>query len=367
LLALLGSGVTSRGEAFGDSTEDVISFFILIVVGIVGDLFSSASTLGIEKDWVVVIAGGDTDKLATLNVTLRRIDLFCKFVAPMTFGIVVSVPTVPAHQVHVGTSLVIFWAVLSMFPIFFAWRSVYYAFEQLQKVKPKKPKVNPFVTMKNGFTNYVRCPAFGASLGYCCLYFTVLSDHHPLSTAYLKQQGVSAALLGAARGGGALTGMAGTFLFPRLRNSFGVISSNVIAAWLFVACIWPICALYLFDMLADDVRAHFMLGAIVFSRIFLWCFDLANVQVMQECIPEASRGEINSMQGATCQLMELAMATLGLFFYGPSTFATLFYSSAFGVGMAAVLVTLWAASPSRFKIASARESQLATTGVLLNP
>merc|ERR1712110_234402 len=106
-------------------------------------------------------------------------------------------------------------------------------------------------------------------------------------------------------------------------------------------------------MYSTSIRAHDMLAAIVLSRIFLWCFDLANVQVMQESIAENSRGEINSMQGSTCQLMELIMATLGLFFSAPASFPVLFYASAFGVGMAALFVTFWAISPTRFKASSA--------------
>lgn len=366
MLLLLGHRVKDSGHPFGEDTEETFFFGLLIVIGIIGDLFSSASTLGIEKDWVVVIAGGDTNRLATLNVTLRRIDMFCKFVAPMSFGLLTAMHSDPIRQIQIGTAVVAGWAVLSVFPIYISWRSVYFAFQDLQKVKSKKPKSNPLLVFCRGLSSYIQCPAFGASLGYCCLYFTVLSDHHPLSTAFLAQQGVGPALLGAARGGGAITGMLGTFLFPRLRAALGVIAANVVSSWLFVACIWPICGMYFFEMFSDQTRAHLMLCAIVVSRIFLWSFDLANVQVMQESIAESSRGQINAMQGATCQLMELLMATLGLFYFSPSNFPTLFYCSAGGVGMAALLVTLWAARPGRFKQAQARQAQLSAPGPLLS-
>jgi hypothetical protein len=40
------------------------------------------SKISIEKDWVVVISGGNRDFLAKMNSTLRTIDLLC-LLAPM--------------------------------------------------------------------------------------------------------------------------------------------------------------------------------------------------------------------------------------------------------------------------------------------
>lgn len=213
-------------------------------------------------------------------------------------------------------------------------------FVDLQSVKPNK-ETNPFSVIVQGGIAYTRHKVFVASLAYCCLFFTVLSDHHPLSTAFLKMDGVSSVVLGAARGCGAFTGMLGTVMFPCVRSKLGPVRSNVFAAWAFVLCILPISLLYI-DPNHWSARAYLLLCAIVVSRIFLWCFDLANVQLMQETVEEDCRGEINGMQDATCNVMELIMATIALFCTAHSQFRILVFASGGGVTLAAVLITLWA-------------------------
>lgn len=142
-----------------------------------------------------------------------------------------------------------------------------------------------------------------------------------------------------ARAGGAFTGILGTYLFPYLNARLGLVHTNIAAAWGFVLCIVPIS---LIDLPGDTMgtgRAHAMLFAIVISRVCLWCFDLANVQTMQEAVAENARGEINAAQEAMCQLMELVMATLAIFFSG--TFRFLVFASALGVSSAAAIITVW--------------------------
>ena len=45
-----------------------------ILLALVSDLASSGSKIVLEKDWIVVIAGGSSDKLASLNSIFRTID-----------------------------------------------------------------------------------------------------------------------------------------------------------------------------------------------------------------------------------------------------------------------------------------------------
>lgn len=341
LLVGLAKSVEASGARFGENGLDLMLLVALIAVGIVGDLFNVAGKLGIEKDWVVVIAGGDRALLAKLNANLRRIDLLCKIAAPFLFGILINLETGRQEQVVLGTSLVMGWNLLAVFPIYHAWSSVYFQYADLQTVRPAK-RNNPLRVFAQGCKAYVRLPAFGASLAYCFLYFTVLSDHHPLSTAFLRIDGVSAAVLGVARGGGALMGLLGTVLFTFLRTQLGLIPASLVSAWAFAGCIVPISLLYIDSAEYWPLRSYLLLGAIVVSRVFLWCFDLSNVQMMQETVAEDSRGELNGMQAATCQVMELVMSFLSLFCTAPGQFRFLVFASAAGVSMAAVLLSLWA-------------------------
>lgn len=342
------------GDAFGDNLGCTILFAMLIVVGIVGDLFNIAGKLGVEKDWVVVIVDeevsrGDTvareDRLADLNSKLRRIDLLCKILAPLSFGLLTGWSETRQGEVIIGTGIVCGWSLLSTFPIYWAWRSVYDEYTQLQSVKPKK-KQNPFSVLRHAGAAYIRHPVFAPSLAFCCLFFTVLSDHHPLSTAFLKMDGVSNLVLGAARGGGAFTGILGTMIFPLLRSYLGLVGANIVEAWAFVLCIVPTALQYIespSEIPGDDApRAHFLLFGIVLSRLFLWGFDLANTQLMQEMVNADTRGEINGMQAATCNIMELVMSSLALLCTSHGSFRVLVFASGGGVTCAAVILTIWA-------------------------
>lgn len=351
LLALLFWRVDKNGTwmVFGEDPGDTLLFVLLILIGIVGDLFSIAGKLGVEKDWVVVIVDeelrrGDTqvreERLTQLNSTLRRIDLICKIVAPLSFGLLIGIPgQTRRDEVMLGTGMVCAWSVLSTFPIYWAWRSVYFEYADLQSKKPPK-KQNPFTVLVQGGKAYVRHPVFAPSIGFCMLFFTVLSDHHPLTTAFLKMDGVSNAVLGASRGCGAFTGIVGTFIFPKLCSRLGLVPANIVEAWAFVGCILPISLLYIGD--TGTVHAYALLTAIVLSRVFLWGFDLANVQLMQEMVEESARGELNGMQSATCNVMEFVMAILGLFCTSRNNFRVLVFASGGGVTCAALVITLWA-------------------------
>jgi iron-regulated transporter 1 len=355
LLYYLYIRVDEKQTSFGDDVIDVCLFGTLVLVGIVGDLFNIAGKIGVEKDWVVVIVDeelrrGDPivreDRLGDLNAKLRRIDLMCKIIAPLSYGVVVGFVEKGYWEVTVGTGIVCAWSVLSTAPIYFAWRAVYFEYEDLQIKKPGK-KQNPFSVLLNGSKNYVRHSIFAPSLAFCCLFFTVLSDHHPLSTAFLKMDGVSNAVLGAARGGGALTGLIGTMIFPRLRNCTGLVSAAIIEAWLFALVVVPISLLYIVGNVGHLLRAYLLLGAIVLSRCFLWGFDLSNVQMLQQMVEEGVRGEMNGMQSATCNVMELAMATLSLFCTSRQNFHILVFASGGGVTIAAIILSCWGAFSSR--------------------
>lgn len=341
LLLLLAYRVLQDRD-LADSPLDVVLFGVLILVGIAGDLLSAASTLGIEKDWIVIIAAGDEELLTYLNTRLRRIDLACKFLAPFFFGVAVSLPSSRWSQVVVGTSFVSIWCLLASFPIFWSWRAAYLSFEELKRPKAAKVRQNPLAEMVRGGRKYLQQSSFGASLGYSFLYFTVLSDHHPLTTAYLKMDGVTPWMLGAARGFGAVTGIMGTYLFPRLRQWTGVATTSVISVWAFVFVVAPISVLFINTDEFWPLRSYVMLLAILFSRLFLWSVDLANQMIMQETVSEESRGEVNAMQGATCQVMELMMTILSLFFSSMWTFRFLVFASVGGVSLAALTITSWA-------------------------
>lgn len=91
-----------------------------MVTGAVSALGSLASTLAVEKDWVLVVTSGEDGLLSQTNARLRRIDLCCKILAPMAVGVVMTYGGITVGAICIGI-----WNVVSVFPEFMLLRWVY--------------------------------------------------------------------------------------------------------------------------------------------------------------------------------------------------------------------------------------------------
>ena len=69
-------------EATGEWVKLAVAM-VTILLALISDLASSGSKIVVEKDWIVVIAGGSNDKLARLNSIFRTIDQVCANVTPV--------------------------------------------------------------------------------------------------------------------------------------------------------------------------------------------------------------------------------------------------------------------------------------------
>merc|ERR1719356_646191 len=116
---------------------------------------------------------------------MQRMKLFCKFVAPLVWAIIAETPALPIWQTQVGAGVIAGWCLLSVAPTLLAWKSVYNRHELLRTVKYKKEN-HPVQTFFQGVGRYVSHKIFLAAFAFSWLFFTVLSDHHPLTSAYFK-------------------------------------------------------------------------------------------------------------------------------------------------------------------------------------
>jgi hypothetical protein len=220
-----------------------------LVCGGVGQVLSEAQTLGIERDWVVIIAQSSgverSTALAGLNTILRRIDLACKLLGPLAFGIIMDFAgRDPTTRAMIGASTVAIWNGLSTPLEYFMTRDIYKLVPGLatkeeeelgspgdeEQRQAAKSTLSRYTEM---WRNYTKHPVFLLSFSYCSLYMTVL-DNGSLNTAYLKWRGVPDSLLGSSRGAGAVFGLLGTVLFPYLRRSIPRLERvAVLSIWLF--------------------------------------------------------------------------------------------------------------------------------------
>ncbi|KAL3663979.1 hypothetical protein V7S43_010866 [Phytophthora oleae] len=331
-----------------------------LVCGGVGQVLNDAQTLGIERDWVVVIAGRDNSTaLAKLNTTMRRIDLSCNILGPMAFGFIVDFAGSEATtRAMVGAAVVGLWNLISTPLEYCMTHDIYHLVPQLavrvpveedHEVDAKGQKVpSPTSTAELGtmaryarmWSNYIKHPVFLVSFSFCALYMTILSGG-ALNTAYLKWRGISNSLLGASRGAGAVTGLVGTLIFPSLRNSMKRVERvAVLSVWLFWLCLAPVLLAFLFTG-ESVVSDYVMLTCVVISRAWLWSADLAETQIMQEWIAPNMRGAINSMQTATCQFFFILILLSGVVFHDPRQFEALVMFSLAAVLASAVGFTYW--------------------------
>jgi solute carrier family 40 (iron-regulated transporter), member 1 len=98
----------------------VALFTLLNVVGSVAEMASVASSVAVEKDWVVVVAGGDSDQLAKLNAIMKRIDLTCNVVAPLAFGILLDLTNTLVALILAGA-----WNAVSLVPEYILLKKIY--------------------------------------------------------------------------------------------------------------------------------------------------------------------------------------------------------------------------------------------------
>ncbi|POM67987.1 Ferroportin (FP) Family, partial [Phytophthora palmivora] len=308
-----------------------------LICGGVGQVLSEAQTLGIERDWVVIIAQNSgverSTALTSLNTILRRIDLACKLLGPLAFGVIMDFAGHdPTTRAMIGASTVAIWNGLSTPLEYFMTQNIYDLVPELatreedassnedqQLATDEKSTLSRYLGM---WRNYSRHPVFLLSLSYCALYMTIL-DNGSLNTAYLKWRGIPDALLGSSRGGGAVFGILGTMLFPYLRCAISRLERvAVLSIWLFWLCLAPVVVVFLLTG-ESRVSDYVMLCCMVGARMWLWSADLAETQLMQEWIEPSHRGAINAMQTATCQLFYLLIQLMGVVFHDPEQFEAL--------------------------------------------
>lgn len=410
-----------------------VTFGIVIILGLVAQPMNNLQTIAIQRDWIVVMAENEkkdtkdqnsdtqsvSDKLTGMNTTLRRIDLLCKILAPVAFGLAMQqVGGSRFGKVVCGAVVVGAWNLLA-FPLEMLFiHDVYCMHPELaskthrhedgtvhahpqfsHKHQHHKCKLgmsgrechhtkNAHLSLPrsqftgynlesesnnscgSSFKNYCVSMAFFfshsvflASFAYSMLYMTVL-DMGDLMTSYLKWRNVPESIIGLSRGIGACSGMLGTFIYPCLMSIFQRLKGNDQLKALKstgTITIW-VFALTLtpcaFVFLSDG-EGHFsdyvLLGCTALARVGLWSFDLAETQILQISVSDMDRGKINSMQAATYQLLFVGIQIGGMIFHNPRQFSWLVAFSVCVVIAAAVLFTIWSIRDGESTVSSCQD------------
>lgn len=65
-------------------------FAVTVVLACVEKLSAGMNMISIERDWVVIITEGNETARRSMNARMRRIDLFCKLLGPLTVALVAA-------------------------------------------------------------------------------------------------------------------------------------------------------------------------------------------------------------------------------------------------------------------------------------
>merc|ERR1719474_1537203 len=192
-----------------------------ITLAAVARLASCGTNIIIQKDWIVVIAGGDNDKLATMNSILRTIELTTYAIAPAMAGCLFTL-------LGFGlTGLVIAaWNVVSVCLEYCLLSRIYrrhpgLASKRSSSSVEEEEDGGGAAGAVQGWLTYFNHPVKLAGLGLACLYMTVLGFDN-ITYGYCLLQGVPHAVLGILVGVSAVVGVAGSLAYPPIRKRVGL-------------------------------------------------------------------------------------------------------------------------------------------------
>ncbi|XP_078518942.1 ferroportin-like [Lissotriton helveticus] len=270
----------------------VFCYGVVIILANMANLASTALTITIQKDWIVVITGDNRGQLAGMNATVRRMDQVINIFAPLSVGQVMTW----ASNV-IGCGFILGWNVVSLLVEFIFLARVYqmvpqlavkashsigehYIERQLEHINISRdldlePNSNPEMqlepnrscnelqpeansklpvclrnghrmlrTYRDGWKAYYRQSVFLCGLGLAFLYTTVLG-FDCITTGYAYTQGISGSLLSILMAISAISGLVGTFLFTKLRRRYGLAVTGIISSCLHVSCLM-LCVLSVF-------------------------------------------------------------------------------------------------------------------------
>jgi iron-regulated transporter 1 len=222
---------------------------------------------------------------------MRRIDLFCKLIAPVFISLVDSLSTKYA-----------IWTVFclntaSVLIEYMAIAQVYQAVPALKRQIPVSPTEEPDDTqdehLENNNTNssadltqspwkeYTTSPVFLASFALSLLYLTVLSFGATMVT-YLLHTGFTSLQVSYMRIGSVAAELSGTWAAPVIMNRIGPIRSGLwFLNWQFV-CVAAAAAAFVGWDSGSRVVAGALIVGVAMSRVGLWGFDLSVQFLVQE-------------------------------------------------------------------------------------
>nr|CAD7424920.1 unnamed protein product [Timema monikensis] len=336
----------------------------IVLTAAFSQVASVALQIILQKDWIIILCGGDLNKLAKVNSMLRTINLGTQVLAPIFVGVVQDQVSKLACVITIGV-----WNVISMVAEYYILLLLYNQNPRLSEIKKhqvhdpncrtrysdhilcpqsSRPSLGWFQYFTNSYwydwKTYLKHRVFMASIGLALLYMTVLG-FDAITTAFVSMQ-ISSTLAGVSQGLAAIFGIIGSVSFPFLRQRIGLklvgmvgLGSEIAAILACIISIWLPGSLFMAvaidptwkpnvengtnnsdDSLEEKASVMALLGGIVVSRFGLWLADITITQIMQEEIEENKRGVLNGVQDSLNMGMDMLKSILVMVYPYPAQF-----------------------------------------------
>ncbi|PAN23710.1 hypothetical protein PAHAL_4G111500 [Panicum hallii] len=360
-----GASVTAL-LVYDDLKATSFPVFMAVVVvtnvsGALAALSTLAGTILIEREWVVVISCGHPPAVLTgINSVVRRIDLSCKLLAPVFSGLVFSFVSAQAsaaalalwNVASVGLEYWLFVSVYNGVPALAAENGrlraadVLLPSEEEIAAPPAERAANwrtrlterlSIIPCWESWVVYVRQDVALPGVALAFLYFTVLS-FGTLMTATLDWKGIPAYVISLARGFSAVVGIGATLLYPVVHSRVSTLRTGLWSIWMQWCCLL-VCVASIWAS-SSVASAWMLMTGVAASRLGLWMFDLAVMQLMQDGVPEDERCVVGGVQSSLQSVFDLLTYIMGIIISDPRDFSELIVLSFFLVTCAAAMYTL---------------------------
>ncbi|KAF9894481.1 hypothetical protein FE257_006364 [Aspergillus nanangensis] len=329
----------------------MVLFCAISLLACVEKLAATVNTVAVERDWAIVISDALQCPRQDLNASMRRIDLFCKLLAPVGISLLDALSTRVAIWVVLGIN------VCCVGVEYLAIAQVYKTVPELERHQgsaaddedeevdesnirttrhSRGDRVLRYVrSIAAPWQEYISSPVFLASFSLSLLYLTVLSFGTTMVT-YLLHTGFSPLEVSCMRIGAVVAELSGTWAAPFIMDRIGPIRSGLwFLNWQF-GCLAAAVAGYAFLDDSSQVVAISLIVGVALSRIGLWGFDLSAQFLIQEGVNEHTRARFSSTEMALQNIFELLSFATTIVFPHPEQFKYPVFISYGAIAVAAV-------------------------------
>ncbi|KAJ9482693.1 hypothetical protein VN97_g10733 [Penicillium thymicola] len=332
-----------------DSWAVTIALFVVQgLLACMEKLAATANTVAVERDWAIVISDSINVPRQELNASMRRIDLFCKLLAPVFISLIDSISTRYAiwtvFTLNTASVLVEYMAIYQVYQSVPALTKTQSPTTQADDINSRAddPQDNASRKILNSFPEtlapwkeYIASPVFLASFALSLLYLTVLSFGATMTT-YLLDTGFTSLQVSYMRIGAVAAEISGTWTAPIIMNRIGPIRSGLwFLNWQFVCVAGAAVAFVAWDSSSRFVAGTLIAG-VALSRVGLWGFDLSVQFLVQENIQEHTRARFSATEMALQNVFEMLSFASTIVFPLPAQFGYPVMISSGAVAVAAV-------------------------------